>query len=509
MQKHSVNKILLISLIAVFLFAANFASAQNVSELLTQPAFVNCGPGDLYACVEEGISLLLRYVTFIPAIAIQYLISVGTDLINFMLAFNAQVFNLDTNHLLKNGFGVVLDITNLGFVLAIIIIAFATILRIESYAIKKTLWKLIVAALLVNFSLVIAAPIVDFNNALAAVFVNQGAGGDPALFTNNIMAAFNPQKLLSVRNDISDVEGVVFKLISLVLAPIFMIIFGAITAIVMFVTGFMLLIRYIMLTILLLLMPLAWLMWIFPNLSHLWRNWWSKFLQWNFFLPAATFFIYLALVTVDKIGESINQHTASSQIARFVNDGLLIQDALGLFLQIIISAGLMVGGLMAANSMSISGADMGLRWAGAVKNFAIGQTGAVKNFAIGQTGRIGLRAGSWPLRTQIGRNIVAGMQKVPLLRTAGAGLANIRMTAEKQILKPYEQSIKGLSLEEIARRYKFAPKPMKMLILSELARNKRLDLIKMEPAVANELLEGLKLGFGRHETMPKKKRRKN
>ena len=56
--------------------------------------------------------------------------------------------------------------------LGIIVIALATILRIESYSIKKMLWKLVVMAILVNFGLVIIAPIFGFSNALTQYFLN-------------------------------------------------------------------------------------------------------------------------------------------------------------------------------------------------------------------------------------------------------------------------------------------------------------------------------------------------
>ena len=70
-----------------------------------------------------------------------------------------------------------LNFTNLGFILAIIIIAFATILRLESYAIKQTLWKLIVAALLVNFSLVICGGIISVSKLTTDSFYNHITAG--------------------------------------------------------------------------------------------------------------------------------------------------------------------------------------------------------------------------------------------------------------------------------------------------------------------------------------------
>ena len=60
-----------------------------------------------------------------------------------------------------------------GFVLAIIIIAYATIFRRQSYAMNKTLGKLVIAALLVNFSFAIASGIISVSNNLTQYMVDK------------------------------------------------------------------------------------------------------------------------------------------------------------------------------------------------------------------------------------------------------------------------------------------------------------------------------------------------
>ena len=90
------------------------------------------------------------------------LISVESCLISVVLNINAGILHTS---FVQTGFSISLSVANLAFVLGIIVIALATILRIESYSIKKMLWKLVVMAILVNFGLVIIAPIVGFSNS--------------------------------------------------------------------------------------------------------------------------------------------------------------------------------------------------------------------------------------------------------------------------------------------------------------------------------------------------------
>ena len=94
----------------------------------------------------------------------------GGLLVELALNINSQLLSR-TNAVLHTGWTIALSFANLGFVLAIIIIAFATIFRIQNYAMKQVLWKLIVAALLVNFSLVIAGAFISVSDNLSEVFL--------------------------------------------------------------------------------------------------------------------------------------------------------------------------------------------------------------------------------------------------------------------------------------------------------------------------------------------------
>ena len=67
----------------------------------------------------------------------------------------------------------ILIFANLGIVIGMIFVAIATILRIEKYSWKKMLPKLLLVALLVNFSLVILGIFVDISNYLSMTFLAQ------------------------------------------------------------------------------------------------------------------------------------------------------------------------------------------------------------------------------------------------------------------------------------------------------------------------------------------------
>jgi len=64
----------------------------------------------------------------------------------------------------------------MSFILILLIIAFATILRQESYS-KKLLPKLLIMAVLINFSRTIFGLLIDFSQVIMLTFVNAFSAG--------------------------------------------------------------------------------------------------------------------------------------------------------------------------------------------------------------------------------------------------------------------------------------------------------------------------------------------
>ncbi len=64
------------------------------------------------------------------------------------------------------GWGLVKDLMNMGFILVMLTIAFATIFKIQAYSVKALLPKLLIAILLINFSKHICYVVVDFAEVL-------------------------------------------------------------------------------------------------------------------------------------------------------------------------------------------------------------------------------------------------------------------------------------------------------------------------------------------------------
>jgi hypothetical protein len=353
--------------------------------------------GDLITC---GIATVADVVKVI----FGWLIVLGGALVSLSLTFNGNLF---ISPIVQTGFSVVLSVANLGFVLGIIVIALATILRNETYGIKKMLGKLIVMAILVNFGLVITGPIVGFADNLTSYFMNAGGNGGASNFSTNLVAAFQPQvlanpaqggsssgtgstnadpsfsfKVLYCMVDPADciaggVTGAAASYFSgnkqpadtfvvQVVGLVFQIILILIIAFTLIAIADLMFVRYVYLTFLLILLPVAWLMWVFPKMSHYFSEWWGLFLRWTFFPAISIFFLYLAmLIAPGSTGTSSNPNYIAQLLGAQTGTSIWTTLALTIVSQLILCA-IAIGGLVAANTLGIKGADTAIeagRWA--------------------------------------------------------------------------------------------------------------------------------------------------
>lgn len=190
----------------------------------------------------------------------------------------------------------ILGIVNLGFMFVLLFIALVTALHLEiGGGWRRLLPRLLLAAILVNFSLVIAGVILDLSRVFMALLPRliRGASSVPvkmATLGEDIIKASEVVGLGEVLQSIPVAQRWADVATSLTVA---IIRWGLVIAAAIVV--FTLLIRYIMLLVLLIISPIAYLAVVFPNTSGLARQWWLAFLRYVIYAPAILF-ILLALV---------------------------------------------------------------------------------------------------------------------------------------------------------------------------------------------------------------------
>lgn len=397
-------------IVLIFVFLPSQAHAQ--SDPTTVADSIGCG--GLYSFFTKPFTCIVGFISFginyVFAFILGTFLSLATVILSFAISFSNGVLDPGQNSVVFVGWSIVRDIANLGFVLLLIVVAIATILRQKSYGYRNLLLKLIAAAILVNFSLTIAGFFVDFSNVLTNFFSSRIAS-NPLDIASGIAGAFGPQTLLGSSQGTSAAVDVVAEaaaiafggpllrlITSLVFANVFLL--TAIFTILVFAA--MLILRYLWISFLVIIAPIVWLFWVIPDLSGNFSKWWSKFVQWVFFAPAGMFFVYLALYSMENLGSTKTLLADPTALATF-GPASVLSDILSQGLKMILLVGLMLGGLIVAQKMGVGMAGASLKFASKVGKMTMG---AAKSYTKERAIRgAGIIAGS-----ETGQRITSGIR---------------------------------------------------------------------------------------------------
>ena len=268
------------------------------------------------------------------------------------------------------GWAIVRDLSNMFFVVILLVIAFSTILHLENYSYKKWLPKLILMAVLINFSKTICGLLIDVAQIVMLTFVNAFkdiAGG-------NIIDMLGIKDIVTMAKN---TEGVGFWTIvgAYVLGLIYMIV-----ALVVITTMMMMLVmRLVMIWIYVVLSPLAYLLAAFPGGAQYSSKWWKDFTQNLIVGPVLAFFIWLSFAALQTGNELDIVQTASNSQAGVAQEAAAIgsPDNSGdnpvaanqastpsALIKFVIGIGMLIGGLKIAQEIggaagSIAGKGMG------------------------------------------------------------------------------------------------------------------------------------------------------
>ncbi len=183
------------------------------------------------------------------------------------------------------------DMFNLTFIFGLVFIGFRMILNSSDSSARKMLGSLVLAALLVNFSLFITKFVIDFSNIAAAQlaggFLKNGVYEVSSGFVN-IMGL---STILSAGNSLSSLNLSPGTMASYVFGSLF----TYLIAIFVFAAGgILLIIRFAVLNIYMVLSPLMFLGWVFPGFSSVSREYWQGFMSRAFYAPAYILMLYFA-----------------------------------------------------------------------------------------------------------------------------------------------------------------------------------------------------------------------
>ncbi len=256
------------------------------------------------------------------------------------------------------------DVFNLTFIFGLVYLGFKMILGSDDSGSRRWLVHIILAALLVNFSLFITQFIVDVSNILASEIVTEAF--ESTDISNLWMNEWGLNEMWGSGVQGQDTAGELGFIFG---AMIFFVVAGFVFA----AGAFLLIVRFAMLLLYMMLSPFMFLGWVFPGLQHLSSSYWRNFLKRAFFAPAYMLLLYMSFEVLTGYFSTLgNPDFSGISSGTSVDKGVSFANT---FPPFILSVILMFASLFIAQQMGAEGANGAMRFARRGSQLALTRTG--------------------------------------------------------------------------------------------------------------------------------------
>jgi hypothetical protein len=301
-KKAIVFAFLFIFLLLSFFLPKNILAADNTNSCDSALKPVSSITEDAGGFVLKGI---LSAASIIPLYIGQLFFSASASLLQYITdqkTVGLSYTGFD-NPVIAAGWPIMRDFANMMVVIGFVVVGIAFTLRLESYGSKKVLINLIIAALLINFSLPICGIFIDGSNIVMNYFLKASGNiyskADASgicqknswwdTMSNSWWVGHSPLgPIVGTINFFKEGNyantGATFRKAAFYWVGFFIII----------LFFFVFLFRYLALWLLVVFSPLAFVCYVFPNTKGIFSMWWKNFFQWCIIGIPAAFSLYLA-----------------------------------------------------------------------------------------------------------------------------------------------------------------------------------------------------------------------
>ncbi|MBT6757708.1 MAG: hypothetical protein HOA84_05220, partial [Candidatus Jacksonbacteria bacterium] len=305
--------------------------------------------------LQNSFFSILNSVLFTIVTVLGKLLVIIIDLMLRIVSYN----NFVHEGFVIKGWIVLRDVLNTLFIFFLLMIAFATIFNYESYGYKSLLGKVLLAAILVNFSRTIAGIAIDFSHVFMMVFLNGFKDAAAGNFTKGLGIRDIVQFGTTDPGDISGKEifgSLVFGIIYLLIAVVTILVYFL-----MFV------LRIIALWFLVITSPVYFVLNAVPFGKQSASQWLKNFSKYLVIGPALAFFLWLSLAAMGTVSQTFHSNlsetgTETSAQLEAGNDQLSAAISKSArpagLMSYVISIGLLWGSLIYASKSGVAGSQV-------------------------------------------------------------------------------------------------------------------------------------------------------
>lgn len=281
------------------------------------------------------------------------------------------------------------DVANMAFIFVLLYAAITTILGMGEDN-KKLIVRVVIVAILINFSLFFTKLVIDASNVIAISFYDAIAPGATAQNLNlgissNLMGVLNLQSIYDATGGIPGADLLTIGVMGTILALV--------AAFVFFAISIMLVIRFVVLIFTMILSPIAFMSFILPQLSKYRDQWWNALSGQAFFAPIYFLLTWIVIVISRGIlgatgGTNGNLATALGGMVGPSGERIPANEgSIALLVNFIIVIVLLIASLMIAKEWANkagSGVSSATKWAmGAAGGAVFGGTAALTRNIVG------------------------------------------------------------------------------------------------------------------------------
>ncbi len=347
----------------------------------------------------EGTSLFgfLNPLTWVQK-AVSVVVGINLKIVSLITGLAGIILNFVVNHtivdmaknygemtVISSAWGTVRDVANMGFIFVLLYASIQLILGIGKDT-RKLIVNMIIAALLINFSMFFTKVVIDSSNIIAITFYNAtipaGAVGDPLNrgLSNALMEPLGIQSLWKA--------GPIIGIPAIITIGVMGSIVSLIAAFVFFAIALMLIIRYVVLIFVIILSPIAVVSLVFPNMSGTFTKWKDALFNQAFFAPVYMFLTWITIsIFQNVLGSGTKDMAAALGGTMKVGAGgqnelTYTAGSVGILFNFIVVIVFLIATLVISKNMSNKSGSVVSKMTGAAMGLAGGAT-------LGMVGRLG------------------------------------------------------------------------------------------------------------------------
>lgn len=347
--------------VAAFLSSAQPAHAEGV--LASATSVVAGAVGGVLADIGGLAIAPLAYVLFTIASVTLWLAGMLFNWTVIRTVFQFGVY-FGTSDGMLVAWKVIRDISNIGLLFGFIFMGLLLILNVEGgghghsggLSAKKAIPRLIIFAILLNFSLFASQAVIDVANGFASVFAEQAGYSCKGLSDEACANIGISGKVLALGGltstfNFNTIGSYFSNPFRTAITFILLTAFTTVAAMVLFAAAIMLVVRAITLCMLMITSPVGFAGLAIPGLSKVAKDWWHNLINQAFFAPIYLLLLFISIRVADGLGNG--QSLAAALLS---SDGIETAGAIQVVLVFTLVIGFMVASLVVAQKMGAYGA---------------------------------------------------------------------------------------------------------------------------------------------------------